>query len=96
MTLEQPIVRPSEPVRHKITVAEFLALDEAGFFEGTRVELIDGEIFEMAPLHRPHAGIVPLLSIALDQAIQRLSLAMEVLAEPSAQLDAHNYPKRIS
>lgn len=93
MTVEQPIIRPSEPVRHKITVAEFLALEQAGFFEDARVELIDGEIFEMAPLHRPHARIVPILSIALDQAIQRLSLSMEVLAKPSAELGAHNLPQ---
>ena len=46
-------VEDGDPVRHLITVDEFLILDEAGAFENVgRVQLIDGEIFVMNAVHR--------------------------------------------
>lgn len=39
-----------------LTVDDFLILDEAGALEKLgRVELIDGEIYVLSPLFRPHA-----------------------------------------
>ncbi len=44
------------PRRHRITVEEFQRMGEAGIFaEDERVELIEGEIFEMAPVGAKHA-----------------------------------------
>lgn len=44
------------PRRHWITVEEFERMGEAGIFaEDERVELIEGEIFEMAPVRAKHA-----------------------------------------
>ena len=45
--------------RHRFTVDDFARLGEAGIFtEDDRVELIDGEIRDMAPIGQPHAWIV--------------------------------------
>lgn len=95
MGSEQPITLvEADPDRHLLTVADFLILDQAGAFEEVgRVELIEGQIFRMAPLHRPHARIVPLRSIALDRAIQALDVGLEVLAGPSAELETHSLPQ---
>ena len=95
MGSEQPITPvEADPDRHLLTVGDFLILNQAGAFEEVgRVELIEGQIFRMAPLHRPHARIVPLLSIALDRAIQALDVGLEVLAEPSAELETHSLPQ---
>lgn len=91
---EQAIVVEREPVVHRITVEEFLALDEAGFFENVgRVELIDGEIFEMAPLHRPHARILLQLSVEVELAVRALGGTIETLSPVSARLEPHSLPE---
>ncbi|MGH8613755.1 MAG: Uma2 family endonuclease [Gammaproteobacteria bacterium] len=49
--------------RHRLTVEEFHRMGEAGIFlEDDRVELIDGEIIDMAPIGSKHAAIVTELS----------------------------------
>lgn len=50
------------PQRHAITAEEFLRMGEAGVFgPGARLELIEGEIVEMAPIGSPHASCVAIL-----------------------------------
>lgn len=49
---------------HRWTCQEFASLAEMDFFVGDRVELIDGEIFHMAPQSSRHATI---LSLVADQ-----------------------------
>ena len=94
MGQEQPIIVEREPRVHRITVEEFLALDEAGFFaEVGRVELIDGEIYEMAPLHRPHARALADLTTDLNIAVRRLDINLDVLSPVSARLDSHSLPE---
>ena len=45
------------PSRLKLTVAQYRLMGERGILPpGKRVELIDGEIIEMAPIGPPHAG----------------------------------------
>lgn len=91
---EQAIVIDREPVVHRITVEEFLTLDEAGAFEKVgRVELIDGEIYEMAPLHRPHARALMELTIALGLAIRAFEPEIEAMTPVSARLDPHSLPE---
>lgn len=44
---------------HRWTVAEYHRMAEVGLLnEDSRVELIDGEIIEMAPIGSPHGGEV--------------------------------------
>lgn len=51
------------PHKHPISAEEYLRMGEAGVFAPeARLELIDGEIIEMAPIHPPHAGRVKKLA----------------------------------
>jgi Uma2 family endonuclease len=51
------------PVRHRWTVSEFQRMGETRFLDPrARLELIDGELFEMAPIGSFHAGTVTLLA----------------------------------
>lgn len=51
------------PLRHLIPAAEYLRMAAAGVFEPeARLELIEGEILEMAPIDSPHAGTVKALT----------------------------------
>lgn len=93
MGSEQAIAAAGEPVRHLLTVEDFLTLDEAGAFERVgRVELIDGEIFVRSPLHLPHARALMELTIQFGLSIQRLDGTMEALTPVSARLDPHSLP----
>ncbi len=47
---------------HRWTREEYYKMAELGFFQEKRVELIDGEIIEMAPMKSPHATSVSLLN----------------------------------
>jgi Uma2 family endonuclease len=72
------------PQRHAVTADEFLRMGEAGVFgPEARLELIEGEIVEMAPIGSPHAGTVKILNrflarLAGDNAI--LSVQDPVIA----------------
>ncbi|UUL82928.1 Uma2 family endonuclease [Sphingomonas qomolangmaensis] len=84
----------SEPTVHKLTVEEFLALDEAGFFLGKgRFELIEGEIYQMSPLHRPHARVIIEIGSQLHRAVGAAALDLEVLSPVSMRLGPHSLPE---
>jgi len=54
---------PEYPQRHAISAQEYLRMGEAGVFAPeARLELIEGEIIEMAPIGSPHAGVVKTLN----------------------------------
>lgn len=92
---EQPFARieAREPVKHRFTVEDFLAMDEAGLFEKVgRVELIDGEVYEMAPLHLPHSRTLMQLTIAFGLAVRDVP-GLEGLTPVSARLDPHSLPE---
>ena len=51
------------PQKHPISAEEYLRMGEAGVFAPeARLELIEGEILEMAPIGPPHAGLVARLN----------------------------------
>ncbi|MDN5870779.1 MAG: Uma2 family endonuclease [Nitrococcus sp.] len=59
-----------EEVRHRLTTADYHKMGAAGVFGPTeRVELIEGEIIDMAPIGSPHAGIVGMLNNLLVPAV---------------------------
>lgn len=61
---------PQLPRRHRYTRAEYYRMAEAGIFgEDDRVELIEGEIIDMAPAGSQHAGTVKFLAKALQSAV---------------------------
>jgi Uma2 family endonuclease len=53
-------------VRHRIRKEEFEALLKE-VPEGVRLELLDGEVYEMAPIGSGHAGLVSYLAKALER-----------------------------
>ena len=56
--------------RHRHTVDEYHRMGEADVFDvGARLELIDGEIIEMAPIGSMHAGTVTRLARLLERAV---------------------------
>ena len=66
MTLEPPDLIP--PRKHRVTVAEFELMIQAGVFApDARLELLNGEIIEMSPIGVPHAKCVRRLSKRLDR-----------------------------
>lgn len=94
MGIQQAILEEHEPVRHLLTVDEFLILDRAGAFEEIgRVELIDGEIFVLSPLFRPHGLTVVELTVAFRDALRKIDSPLVLYAGVSAHLDLHNLPE---
>jgi Uma2 family endonuclease len=59
---------PTEPRPIRWTKDEYFRLSEEGYFNGRRVELIGGEIIEMAPQYNPHTIGVTLVQNALQLA----------------------------
>ena len=58
------------PPRVKLTVDRFEKMGEAGIFGGgERIELIEGELVEMAPIGGPHFGVVNALTDILVRAV---------------------------
>lgn len=75
--------------RYKWTVDRYYKLGDLGFFDGKRVELIRGEIHEMAPMKTPHAASVQLVAGILREVFgptfsvrQQLPLALSAKNEP--------------
>lgn len=57
-----------DAVRHRFTVEEYRKMGEAGIFgEDDRVELIDGEVVEMAPIGNKHIESVMRLTRLLSR-----------------------------
>ena len=94
MGIEQAIIEEHEPVRHLLTVDDFLILDRAGAFDEIgRVELIDGEIYVLSPLFRPHGLTVVELTVAFRLALREINSPLKLYAGLSAHLDRHNLPE---
>lgn len=63
-------VLQAEVRRHRLTVDDFHRMGEAGIFRADeRVELIDGEVIDMAPIGSNHAGTVGFLAKRLERAV---------------------------
>jgi Uma2 family endonuclease len=58
------------PTRYKLSVEDYHKLGDVGILtEDSRVELIEGELFEMAPIGGPHMGAVNRLTRLLVLAV---------------------------
>lgn len=83
-----------QPTPHRISVLDYYRMAETGILApGARVELIDGEIIDMAPMGSRHAGTVDWLAgrmhrLAGDQAIVRVQSPLRLgdFAEPEPGL----------
>lgn len=71
---------PDHPRKHPISAEEYLRMGEAGVFAPeARLELIEGEIIEMAPIGSPHAGCVNRLNRLF---VQRAGAAVVAVQNP--------------
>lgn len=59
----------AEPLRRLFTTSEYHTMREAGILREGRFELIEGEIWEMAPIGSPHAGSVARVDRLLQRAL---------------------------
>ena len=78
------------PIRHPLTIAALELLEREGVLPpDTRVELINGELFEMAPIGPLHNASVSALNRTLVLAFGERAI---VLCQGSVQLDDYSAP----
>jgi Uma2 family endonuclease len=65
------VARKIKPRKKRWTRAEYYRMGDAGLFREQRVELIEGEIFQMPPMKTPHAAGLELGRVALERAFGR-------------------------
>jgi Uma2 family endonuclease len=93
MIYSEPMSRPAaeEPRPHRLTVADYYRMGEIGILApDARVELIDGEIIDMAPIGTLHAGSVDHLAHVLRAAIAGHALPR---VQNPLRLDDHSEPQ---
>lgn len=61
--------------RHKLSIEDFHQMGRVGILrEGSRVELIDGELIDMAPIGSLHASVVSTLSMFFARQVGELAI----------------------
>lgn len=81
----------AQSIPHRFSVEEYERLGEAGIFnEDSRVELLDGEIIDMAPIGKHHAKVVRRLIRVMSQHFSDVAL---VDAQNVAILDNFSEPQ---
>ncbi len=79
------------PRRHRLTVADYYRMGEVGILApDARVELIEGEIIDMAPIGSPHVSAVLQLDHLLQEAVRGNAL---VLVHNPIVLDDYSAPQ---
>jgi Uma2 family endonuclease len=79
------------PCRHRLTVADYYRMAEVGILApDARVELIDGEIIDMAPPGSLHAGTVHYL---LDVLVRAAGGRATVLVQNPVRLSQYSEPQ---
>ena len=77
--------------RHRITVDEYYGMVQAGLLaEDARVELIEGEIFDMAPIGTRHEAVVSRLNHLLVPAVGQRAI---VRVQQSVRLSRSSEPQ---
>ncbi len=83
-----------EPRKHLLRVEDFILLQDRGVFDRyAKAELIEGDIYTVNAIYRPHAGISADLVIDLGNAIRGSGLSLKVYSPVSARLDDHSLPE---
>lgn len=84
--------RPDTPTRRRFDVDAYYRMAEAGILSPKdRVELIDGEIIEMAPIGSAHGGTTDHLTTLVARAVADGEVQARV--QGSLRLDAFNEPQ---
>jgi Uma2 family endonuclease len=84
--------RPLAPTRHRLDVDAYYRMAEAGILtDPHRVELIDGEIIDMAAIGSPHAAVTNRLVRCFARAVA--DGLMLVTVQNPLRLDSYNEPE---
>lgn len=84
--------RPETPQRRRFDVDDYYRMAEAGILgPKDRVELIEGEIVEMAPVGSEHAGTTDLLTSVFARAVTDQQILMRI--QGPLRLDSANEPQ---
>ena len=84
--------RPEIPTRRRFDVEAYYLMADAGILAPKdRVELIDGEIVEMAPIGSEHSGVTDCLTSLVARAVA--NGAVQVRVQGPLRLDAFNEPQ---
>lgn len=79
------------PQRHRITVDEYHRMAEVGLLApDARVELIEGEIIDMAPIGPPHSSVVNQMLRLMMRAVGDLAI---VQSQGAVRLNMRNEPE---
>jgi Uma2 family endonuclease len=90
--MSEILERPQAPTRHRLDVDAYYKMAEAGILARPhRVELIDGEIFDMPAIGSPHAAITNRLARIFSRTL-RDEVALVSVQNP-LRLDAYNEPE---
>jgi len=84
--------RPLAPAKHRLNVSEYYRMAGAGILTPSqRVELIDGEIYDMNPIGSPHAAVTMRLAQRFARAVADGLLLTSV--QNPIHLDDYNEPQ---
>ena len=84
--------RPLAPTRHRLDVDAYYRMAEAGILSDPhRVELIDGEIIDMAAIGSPHAAVTNRLARLFSRSLGDDAALVSV--QSPLRLDAHSEPQ---
>jgi Uma2 family endonuclease len=88
----ETLERPQAPARHRLDVDAYYKMAEAGILPNAhRVELIDGEIFDMPAIGSPHAAITNRLARHFSRALRDEAALVNI--QSPLRLDAFNEPQ---
>jgi Uma2 family endonuclease len=86
------VERPQAPARHRLDVGAYYRMAEAGILsQPQRVELVDGDIFDMNPIGSPHAAVTRRLEQRFARAVADGIVLVSV--QNPLRLDSHNEPQ---
>ena len=91
--------RPQAPARHRLDVGAYYRMAEAGLLSHPqRVELIDGDIFDMNPIGSPHAAVTRRLeqqfARAVADGVVLVSVQIPYVSTPITSLGRISWPYR--
>ena len=90
--MQTNLERPGSALRHLFDVDDYYRMAEAGILSREdRVELIEGEIVDMAPIGSAHAGTVNRLARLAAKAMAEGSVLVSM--QNPLRLDAHSEPQ---
>lgn len=79
------------PGKYKLTVDDFMRLDETGVFGIDRTELLDGDVIIMDAEYRPHAWIAGELGYRIRRALEAIGSDLYAMSASVAVSD-HDMP----